>query len=361
MSHETRQWISYEALSDVASADAAALDRSGTFPVAAFNDLRRLGLTGNPPLKCEDAAWLFRVLAAIGRGNLSVGRIFEGHVNALFLIHTFGTPNQRERFQMHAAGGALFGVWNTDAPASPVSLDEGLLRGSKNFASGVDGLNFALITVSTSCGRQMALVPVADLPVDRSWWHPLGMRASGSHVVDFDGVQVPAENLLGEPNNYLQEPWFTAGAIRFAAVQVGGMHGVLDTTITHLLECRRASDPHQQHRLGSMGSEVATGYAWLDHAAAYWAGMERHSDRSAIATMSAARAAIERAALNVLELAERSVGAAGMIAPHPLERLVRDLRTYLRQPNPDKSLSEIAAALTDGAWRPDAGARRNDT
>lgn len=356
MSHEARQWISYEALAAVAGADAPTHDRHGSFPLAAFNGLRRLGLTGNPPLKYEDAALLFRALAAIGRGDLSVGRIFEGHVNALFLIHRFGTPNQRERFQTLAAGGALFGIWNTDAPAAPVSLDKGALCGKKNFASGVDGLAFALITASTPYGRQMAIVPVKDLPVDRTWWDPLGMRASGSHVVDFDGVQVPAEDLLGAPNDYLREPWFTAGAIRFAAVHVGGMHAVLDTTLNHLTTCGRAGDPHQQYRLGSMGSEVATGYAWLDHAATCWAGLERHQARGVIATMSAARAAIERAALRVLELAERSVGAGGMIAPHPLERLVRDLRTYLRQPNPDKALSDVAAALADGAWHPDAAA-----
>src|ERR1700761_370086 len=348
MSRESRQWISYKALAAVAAADAPAHDQAGSFPSAAFNDLHRLGLIGNPPLKYEDAGLLFRVLAAIGRGDLSVGRIFEGHVNALFLIHMFGTTDQRARFQNLAAGGALFGIWNTDAPTSPVTLDKGYLCGKKNFASGVDGLAFALITASTPSGRQMAVVPVKDLPVDRSWWRPLGVRASGSHIVDFDRVQVPTENLLGAPDVYLREPWFSAGAIRFVAVHVGGMHAVLDTTLNHLLKSGRGSDPHQQHRLGSMGYEVATGYAWLDHAATSWTGIEGHSPRNVIATMSAARAAIERAALRVLELAERSVGASGMIAPHPLERLVRDLRTYLRQPNPDKALSEVAAALAEG-------------
>jgi alkylation response protein AidB-like acyl-CoA dehydrogenase len=352
VSHEARQWISYDALAEVAGAGAPIHDRNGSFPLAAFSGLRRLGLIGNPPIKCEDARLLFRVLAAIGRGDLSVGRIFEGHVNALFLIHTFGTPNQCTRFQTLASGGALFGIWNTDAPASPVSFENGHLRGQKLFASGVDGLSFALITASTPSGSQMMLVPVSDLPVDRSWWHPLGMRASGSHLVHFDGVHVPAENLLGVYNTYFEEPWFTAGSIRFAAVHVGGMHAVLDATVAHLRKCGRASDPHQQHRLGRMGSAVATGYAWLDHAGACWSNIERYSGRSVIGTMSAARAAIERSALDVLELGERSVGAAGMMAPHPLERLIRDLRTYLRQPNPDKALCEIAAALTDGTWHP---------
>ena len=43
-----------------------------------------------------------------------------------------------------------------------------------------------------------------------------------------------------------------------------------------------------------------------------------------------------------------------MIAPYPLERLMRDLRTYLRQPNPDGALASVGAAVTEGVWLPDA-------
>jgi alkylation response protein AidB-like acyl-CoA dehydrogenase len=358
VSHEVRQWISYEALAEAAGAEAVARDRDGAFPRAAFDGLRRLGVIGNPPLRPDEASQLFRALAAVGRGDLSVGRIFEGHVNALFLIHMFGRPEQRAQYQTLAAGGALFGVWNTDAPAFTVTLDDGHLRGKKSFASGADGLSFAVITASTPRGRQMAVIAVSGRPVDRNWWQPLGMRASGSHLVDFAGVPVWPANLLGEPDDYVEEPWFTAGAVRFAAVHVGGMHAILDTVVTHLRRRKRAADPHQQHRVGLMATEVATGYAWLDHAARYWAKIERqierqHCDR-VLAPMSAARTAIERAALHVLELAERSVGAAGMIAPHPLERLLRDLRTYLRQPNPDAALAAVGAAATEGLWSPDA-------
>jgi alkylation response protein AidB-like acyl-CoA dehydrogenase len=354
MSHETRPWISYEALTELAGKEAAARDRDGGFPGAAFEDLRRLGLTGKPPLKSLEATRLFRVLAAIGRGDLSVGRIFEGHVNALSLIRMFGNPEQQARYQTLAAGGALFGIWNTDVPLSPVTLRCDRLEGKKNFASGIDGLSYALITASTPRGRQLLIIPVDGLPVDRSWWHPLGMRASGSHVVEFGNVEVPTEALIGEPNDYLREPWFTAGAIRFAAVHVGGMHAVLDATVAHLRKSNRANDPHQRHRLGQMAVETATGYAWLDHSAGHWAAIERAPAAETIATLSAARLAIERAALNVLELGERSIGAAGMIAPHPLERLVRDLRTYLRQPNPDAALATIGGAVTDGSWNPNS-------
>jgi alkylation response protein AidB-like acyl-CoA dehydrogenase len=352
MSREPWQWISYDALTQAAAADAAARDDDGAFPAAAFDRLGRLGVISNPPLQPAEAAQLLRVLAAMGRGNLSVGRIFEGHVNALLLIQLFGDAAQRTQYQTFASGGALFGIWNTDLPGSPVVLDSGDLRGKKSFASGVDDLDYALITASMHEGRQMVMVPVRHLPVDRAWWRPLGMHASGSHVIDLAGIRVQPDSLLCSPDDYIKEPWFSAGAIRFAAVNVGGMHAVLDTAALHLRETKRRDDPHQRHRLGQMAIEVETGYAWLEHAARFWASMDRREKGDVIAPLTAARLAIERAALNVLELAERSVGTAGMIRPHALERWIRDLRTYLRQPNPDAASAAVGAALSDGSWHP---------
>jgi hypothetical protein len=101
---------------------------------------------------------------------------------------------------------------------------------------------------------------------------------------------------------------------------VGGTHAIFDTAIEHLRATRRAKDPHQQHRLGQMATEIASGYAWLDYAAANWAGIEHRSSKTLIACMCAARGAIERAALNVLELArpktkERLNRGAGNAVP----------------------------------------------
>ncbi len=351
MSREFRNWISYEAIAQSAGDGAAERDVDGQFPARAFGSLKQFRLLAHPPLGYSDAATLFRILAAVGRGNLSVGRIFEGHVNALFLIRLFGTAEQREHYDLIASGSGLFGVWNTDLPGEPVVLKEGVLHGKKNFASGVDGLSHALITASTPAGRMMVMVPIAELPVDRSWWRPLGMRASGSHVVDFSGVAIEPDWILGGCDDYIKEPWFSAGAIRFAAVHVGGMHAVLDTAVTHLRKTQRVSDPYQRHRLGQMAIEVEAGYAWLDRTAKLWAKAEQVPE-ALPAVAGASRLAIERAALSVLEIAERSVGAAGFLAPHPLERLIRDLRTYLRQPNPDGALSAVGAAVGDGRWSP---------
>jgi hypothetical protein len=53
-----------------------------------------------------------------------------------------------------------------------------------------------------------------------------------------------------------------------------------------------------------------------------------------------ARTAIEQICLDTIQLVERSVGARGLLKPHPIERVVRDLTLYLRQPVPDAALTD---------------------
>jgi alkylation response protein AidB-like acyl-CoA dehydrogenase len=348
---------SYDAITQTVGLSAAERDRDGCFPESAFDALRRFGLVRWPPLAGGDVLRLFRLLAAIGRGDLSVGRIFEGHVNALFLIQLFGTSVQRERYEVLASIGRLFGVWNTDMPEEPLTLVGTRLRGRKSFASGVDGLSHAIVTVDQPRGRLMIVVPVAGMPVDRSWWRPLGMRASGSHIIDLTGLEIDPDWILGQHGDYVREPWFSSGAIRFLAVHLGGTHAVLDAVVAHLRRTDRLQDSYQRHRIGRMGTEVESGYGWLDRAAALWReavndGPASPAGKRLTTFANAARGAVESLALAVLEDAERSVGAAGMIAPHPLERLIRDLRTYLRQPNPDAALAAVGSAIADGTWCP---------
>lgn len=339
-----------------AALDAEARDGDGAFPRAALDALTALGVTACPPLetgRSEDLLWL---LAATGRGDLNVGRILEGHVNALFLIRRFGTPEQRRLYGEIADQGGLFGVWNTDLPGAPLRLEGDRLVGKKSFSTGVDGLSHAIVTIASDQGREMLMVPLGDFGIDRSWWRPLGMRASGSHVVDFTDFKIGDEHGLGPADAYVRQPWFSAGAMRFAAVQVGGMHAILDIATDHLNGIGRAADPYQRHRLGRMATAVETGYGWLRRAAEGWSRAETDDGEGtadeAVATVNAARGAVEIAALAVLELAERGVGAGGMIAPHPLERHIRDLRTYLRQPNPDGALAALGEAVSTGVWAP---------
>lgn len=339
--------------------DGPARDADGSFPAHAFATLSAAGLIARPPVGTHEMRALLRLLAAVGRGDLSVGRIFEGHVNVCYLIDRYGTDTQRQRMAEIAAADGVFGVWNTDMPDDPLRLEGTRLFGKKNFASGIDGLSHAIVTVTSEAGRQMILIPVGKLGVDRDWWRPLGMRASGSHIADMTGLEIEADWLLGQPADYITEPWFSAGAMRFVAVQVGGMHAVFDTAVEHLIGTKRSTNPYQSHRLAEMGAQVETGYLWLERLAQAWAfaAANPHAPEAQAYLTAAAnggRMVVEAAALAVLQDAEQAIGAAGMIAPHPFERIMRDLRTYLRQPNPDGAAAAFGEAIARREWAPSA-------
>ncbi|NMG40773.1 acyl-CoA dehydrogenase [Chelativorans sp. ZYF759] len=359
MRHEMDSQRRLETLTRAIGAEAAARDADGAFPAGAFEALRASGLLAAPPVGPTEMPALLRLLAAAGRGDLSVGRIFEGHVNACYLIDRYGTDSQKRRFAEIAAARGLFGVWNTDAPDDPLRLEGARLFGKKNFASGVDGLSHAIVTVTGQDGRQMIIVPVGELPVDRSWWRPVGMKASGSHVADMTGLDISPDWLLGQPDDYIRQPWFSAGAIRFLAVQVGGAHAVFDTAVKHLVASDRAANPYQAHRLARMGAHVETAYLWLDRLGEAWssAAADPHAAEPQSYLMAAANAGrivIEASAMSILQEAEQAIGAVGLIAPHPFERIMRDLRTYLRQPNPDGAAAAFAEAIAKGEWTPAA-------
>ena len=61
-----------------------------------------------------------------------------------------------------------------------------------------------------------------------------------------------------------------------------------------------------------------------------------------VSYVNLARIAVEHACLDALRLAQRSVGFGAFLTTNPLERLMRDLSTYLRQPAPDAVLTEAA-------------------
>jgi alkylation response protein AidB-like acyl-CoA dehydrogenase len=184
----------------------------------------------------------------------------------------------------------------------------------------------------------------ADRAVLNSW-QAEGMRASASGCVNLTGLEVGPEALIGRPGDYTREPDFTGGAVRFAAVQLGGAQALLHAAANSLRQAGRTGDPHQRARMGAAAIAVETGALWLLGTARLWEGGAAPDAIVAYAQMT--RTAIERVCLDVLELVDRSVGARGLLPPSPVERVGRDLRLYLRQPAPDATLDAVGEAVLD--------------
>ncbi|MET1027080.1 MAG: acyl-CoA dehydrogenase family protein, partial [Dongiaceae bacterium] len=110
----------------------------------------------------------------------------------------------------------------------------------------------------------------------------------------------------------------------------------------HLRKTGRDRDPHQLARIGEAAIAVETARLWVERAAVYANTAAIDGDRK-VAYVNLARLAVERAGLQTMELAQRSIGLAGFMRGHPLEQTCRDLATYLRQPAPDQALANGAA------------------
>ena len=102
-----------------AFARADHYDEDGAYPSADISALHDSGLlTAVLPMECGGAGLsglsLSEILRSIGSGSLPLGRLFEGHVNALELVLRYGNLDQIELVAEEAQAGKLFGVWNTD-------------------------------------------------------------------------------------------------------------------------------------------------------------------------------------------------------------------------------------------------------
>ncbi len=341
---------------DGVAARAAALDaEDGLLPAEDVAALAAAGALAAPlPAALGGRGWgsepsaaeeTFEALRRVGRASLPLGRLYEGHVNALRLVTRLGTPAARTAAAVAAREGRLFGVWATETPALTLRIEDGVLRGGKILCSGVGLVERAAVTARTEAGPQLVLVPLdrESGRTDLAPWTPTGMRASATGSVDLDGIPVTPDMLLGPPDAYFAQPDFNGGAWRFLAVHLGGLEAVAEALRAHLIRTGRGGDPHQAARLGTALTAAETARLWVREAALIAEGRAAAADRI-VAYVNLARGAVERAALDVLEIAGRSVGLQAFLRPNPLERLMRDLSTYLRQPAPDHALVAAAAA-----------------
>ncbi len=338
---------------DTITGEAAARDRDGTFPLASFQALHKAQiLTLSLPVELGggglDGVNLLEFLREVGQLSLPVGRLLEGHINALQLIVKYGRASQALQAAEEAAAGELFGVWNTEQ-APGLRLEEGKLTGQKTFASGAYHVTRPLCPAETPQGRQLILLQAPEPErFDASFWQPAGMRATVSFSADLSGILVTPNMLIGPPGVYYAQPQFSGGALRFLAVQIGGAQAALHSARLYLRQIGRTDDDVQRLRFAAAAAALEGAWQTVREAQHRLLN-SRHEDnlKAVLAYVSLARLLTEEACLSCAEACERAVGARGLLPPHPTERLLRDLRLYLRQPAPDAARLEVGTYILE--------------
>ena len=335
------------ALREIA-AGAAELDRLPRFPREAFEALRQAGaLTATLGATSEhvgvEGAW--GLVRAVAQADASVGRIYDGHLNAVERLELAAeNPVAREELDLVAGTGRLLGVWGADPSpkaATPARLLEVqgrlVLRGAKAFCSGAGGVDAALVMVGNDDAAPPSLVLVQcdeRLEIDRGWYRAAGLRASESHLVHFDDA--PA-TVIGEPGELGREPWFSRDAMRTAASWVGMLDSTGESALDFLAD-RRAEEPIAALAAGRIEAARGTADAWLARAA--WAANQEASLKALSVQM---RAEIDRAARLVLDEAASACGSEPFVTGGPLDRARRDLETFLLQHRLDPLLARTGA------------------
>lgn len=348
------------------SAEAPARDSEPAFPDGAFRqlaDVGALGLTVPARISGQRAASLteeWAMVQSVARSDGSVGRIYDGHLNAVErLAVSVPEPLRSQELERVAAGELLLGVWGADPvpgadegePARLVEDSDGpRLEGVKVFCSGAGGLDAALVLARGPDGPGPPWLVYADLSegaeVDRSWYRSSGMRSSESHRVVFDGARVLA--VLGGPGEISREPYFGRDAIRTAASWAGVAQTAAAAALG-TLAAKSGGDPDEISALaaGRIVSARETMRAWFEFAA-------RRAEADPEAPLSPLsirlRSAVAESCREILDQGSRACGSRPFAVAGPLDRARRDLEVFLLQHRLEPLLAregrrEILAAL----------------
>jgi alkylation response protein AidB-like acyl-CoA dehydrogenase len=337
------------------TAGAAVRDAAAepVFPEDAFVALEAAGaLAANAvagvarPPAADELALVRRVAQADG----SVGRIVDGHLNAVERIAVQGPPALAAReLEAVRAGELRAGVWGGDPArgegdrATVLTDDAGgdVLHGVKTFCSGAGGLHRALVLARNPGGGPPVSVWVdltdPRVEVDTTWYRSHGLRASVSHRVVFHDV--PVLTTLGEPGSIGAQPWFARDALRTAASWAGMADAAMGGALGEL-----AGRPERGPLEGLAAGRILTSHrtisVWLDVAAR---AMDAGSpDLPAIALHG--RAAIAEACRSLLEEAARACGSRPFARGGTLDRARRDLEVFLLQHRLDPLLARAGEA-----------------
>lgn len=338
-----------QALAAIA-AGAEEIDRGPRFPAEAFRALAEAGAleaTIGRARADESVIFEWRLLRRVAAADASVGRILDGHLNAIERLEVSAEPQLRESELAQLEGGErLLGVWGADpgpGEGPPARLhDDGAgglsLSGAKTFCSGAGGVDAALVMVGSEDGEppRLVLVDCAEIEIDRGWYRAAGLRASESHRVVFHGV--PVIGVIGEPGELGREPWFSRDAMRTAASWIGMLDAVAEAATAELARAR-AEDPLGQLAAGRIEALRGTIEAW------FLRGAEAADRRGELKPVAIAmRAEIDRAAKALLETAAAACGSHPFVTAGRLDRARRDLETFLLQHRLDPLLARLGAA-----------------
>lgn len=344
------------------AARAAAHDRDGSFPVENFAELRDAGFLalplppdlGGAGISIHDFCLLQEALGE-GCGATALGTNMHWY-NLGGGLHLFSERFRRRLAEAVVRDGAIVassisepGATLGSPQVSARKVDGGyLVSGRKYFCTLAPVLRFFLFNARLEGLERPGMSGTVTLAAERGTdgmaiietWDALGMRASGSHDIEFRDAFIPDECLVGvegagtEGGNACL-PWYTLG---IAAVYTGvasAAYGFaveyLQQRTLHPLPASLAHLPGSQFSVAEMQILLETSRALIYKTARELADGADFG-RALLAKITTPQYVATRNALEVVTRAMQAVGGPSITRRLPLERWYRDVRAGTLHP-----------------------------
>jgi alkylation response protein AidB-like acyl-CoA dehydrogenase len=333
---------------------AAELDHESRFDPSIVKKLGEVGFLGMllpeeyEGLGLETSTYLI-ALEEIAAVDASTAVLMSVH-NSLptQMILRFGSTEQKDRFLRPMARGELLGAFalsepeaGSDAAALTTQAvrdgDDWTLTGTKSWVTSGSHADVIIAMARTDTREERkgargigAFIVTPDLP----GFHvgkkedKLGLRSSPTVQLNFDGMRVPAANVLGDPHLgfvYSMKS-LDAGRLGIAAQAIGIARAALEASTAYAAERRQFDSPIRdfqaiQFKLADMSTRISAGRALLHLAA-------QAKDRGANVKQACSMAKLfaSETAMFCTNQAVQIFGGYGYVKDYPVERYFRDAK-----------------------------------
>ena len=277
-----------------------------------------------------ETALRFQLLRMLGRQDLCLARLAEGHVDGLAILNEAHVP----------APAGLLGVWAAGPLETLIATrtENGWrLDGVRRWCSGAPDLDHALVSAAAPDGNRLFLVPLDSqgvLPLAGTW-PAVGMARTSTLDVEFGGVELTPEAAIGVPGFYLERDGFWYGGAGVAAVWLGGA-----VAVGAMVAERAGTDPHRLAHLGWITARLSALDAFLATVAE---AIDRDgNDKPVIERLARClRAEVAEAAAEIIERTGRATGAGPLSHDREHAQRVADLTVYIRQGHAEADLEHL--------------------
>ena len=331
---------------------AAQWDEESIFPVDTLKAAASLGFggiyvrddVGGSDLTRLDATIIFEELS---KGCVSTAAYISIHNMAAWMIDTYGTEDQRQKWLPDMCSMDLFGAYcltepNSGSDASALRTkaerdgDHYILNGSKAFISGGGAADLYLVMVRTGEDGPKGIscmIVEKDTPGLKfgAQERKLGWKSQPTAEVIFENCRIPVSNRLGDEGQgfKIAMAGLDGGRLNIGACSLGAAQTCLDRAITYMKERKQFGRPIAdfqalQFRIADMATELDSARLMIQRAAV---SVEAKSPEATRQAAMAKRLATD-IGFNVVNQALQLHGGYGYLRDYPIERYFRDVRVH---------------------------------